>query len=164
VGSFKEGDLKMTKFYYQDNNAPKPDSIMEGAATIIRCGAEYLFEKRADSDRWSLVGGGLKQDETPIEGAIREIKEETGIVVLPSELELIETIDDPSRIVEYEDGNIVQLKTSLYYTELATKPDITISDESDAMVWVTKGEMKSISIAATHKHIVEEYILDKELE
>ncbi len=154
----------MTKFYYKDKNAPTPTGIREGAATIIRCGAEYLFEKRADSNLWSLVGGGLKPNETIETCALREIKEETGITVLPSELQLLDKIDDPTRIVEYDDENIVQLVTSLYYAELTEKPEITISSESDAMVWVTKGELKSIQIAATHKHIVEQYILNKESE
>lgn len=149
----------MTKFYYKDKNAPIPLETREGAATIIKCGPVYLFEKRADSDLWSLVGGGLKNNETIEECAIREIKEETDITVLPSELELITKIDDPSRIVEYDDGNVVQLVTTLFFVELTDKQEITISDESDAMVWVTKGEMKSITIAATQKHIVDEYIL-----
>ncbi len=154
----------MTKFYYQDSKAPSPTAVREGAATIIKCGAEYLFEKRADSDLWSLVGGGLKQNETLQDCALREIKEETGMVILLSELRLIETIDDPTRIVDYGDGNIVQLKTSLYYTELTEKPEVTISDESDALVWVTKGELKSIQIAATHNHLVKKHILENESE
>lgn len=150
----------MTKFYYQDKNAPTPSAIREGTAIIIRCGAEFLFEKRSDSDLWSLVGGGLKPNETILDCALRESKEETGIVISPDAFQFKTKITDPSRIVEYSDGKVVQLQTTLFYVELEEKPLITISDESDAIVWVTKGEMKSISIAATHKHIVDEYILN----
>jgi 8-oxo-dGTP pyrophosphatase MutT (NUDIX family) len=36
--------------------------------------------------RWSLPGGGVHKGENPLNGAIRELKEETGVVLKPSEL------------------------------------------------------------------------------
>ena len=39
-----------------------------------------LLYHRNDYDLWNLPGGRLEGDETPLEGVIREIKEETGLV------------------------------------------------------------------------------------
>ncbi|HCU70889.1 MAG TPA: NUDIX hydrolase [Candidatus Moranbacteria bacterium] len=38
-----------------------------------------LFVLRNDYDLWNLPGGGLEKGESPWEGVIREIKEETGL-------------------------------------------------------------------------------------
>ena len=37
-------------------------------------------------DRWCFPGGGLDDDEQPAEGAVRELAEETGVVVDPADL------------------------------------------------------------------------------
>ena len=40
-----------------------------------------LFCLRNDYDLWNLPGGGLENDESPWQGVIREVKEETGLTV-----------------------------------------------------------------------------------
>lgn len=38
------------------------------------------------NNKWSLPGGGVKGDELPLPGALRELKEETGLRLKPSNL------------------------------------------------------------------------------
>lgn len=40
-----------------------------------------LFCHRRDYDLWNLPGGGLEKGEIPWQGIIREVKEETGLIV-----------------------------------------------------------------------------------
>ena len=40
---------------------------------------QFCVLRRADVDQWQFVAGGGEDNETPIEAAIREISEETGI-------------------------------------------------------------------------------------
>lgn len=42
---------------------------------------KILLCHRRDHDLWNLPGGGLKPSETPWDGVIREVKEETGLDV-----------------------------------------------------------------------------------
>ena len=75
------------KFYYKDDNAPKPNLPTSiGITAIIKYKDQYLFESRADCDQWSLVGGGMEDNESLEDCAMREILEETGIDIKVEEL------------------------------------------------------------------------------
>lgn len=56
--------------------------VMVGAAAIVVNDKEQiLIQQRTDSDYWGLPGGGIEPGEEPAEAAIREVYEETGLVV-----------------------------------------------------------------------------------
>ncbi len=49
------------KFYYKNADAPKPNKPTHiGVSAIIRDTNRILLERRTDSNRWSLIGGGLQ--------------------------------------------------------------------------------------------------------
>jgi len=48
-------------------------------ATIFNDKKEVLLCHRRDYDLWNLPGGKVEKEESPWEGVIREIKEETGL-------------------------------------------------------------------------------------
>lgn len=50
-------------------------------AIIFNDKKEVLLCHRRDCDLWNLPGGGLEENESPWEGVIREVKEETGFDV-----------------------------------------------------------------------------------
>jgi len=51
-----------------------------------------LWGRRHDSKRYTTPGGLLRKDERPIDGAVRELKEETGIDVTPHSLAYLGTL------------------------------------------------------------------------
>lgn len=57
--------------------------ILNAAGGIIVKDNKVLFQRRSDNNKWSLIGGILELNETYLDGAIREIKEETGLDVKP---------------------------------------------------------------------------------
>ena len=67
-------------------------------------------------DKWIGIGGKFENGESPEDCAIREIREETGLVVEPANLEYcgIVTFVDKSEVTEEEDSAPV---TPPYYTE-----------------------------------------------
>ncbi len=58
----------------------------EVAAIAVVCGDKMLMGKRKDNQKWTQPGGHLEGDEKPLEGAVRELEEETGIKANPSQL------------------------------------------------------------------------------
>lgn len=104
------------KFYYQDKNAPKPNKPNHiGVTAILINDGKILFEKRSDCARWSLIGGGLNINETLQECFAREVFEETGLEV---QAENFAIYDDPSRIVEYPDGNVLRIITAVFVKDI----------------------------------------------
>lgn len=56
--------------------------LMPSVAALIRNDAgEILFQRRADDGLWSLPSGSIDPGETPAMSVIREVREETGLIV-----------------------------------------------------------------------------------
>lgn len=69
---------------------------------IVVCGEEMLLLKTwLGTGKWGLPGGGLHKDEDPAHGAVRELREETGIVAKPESLEYLATHEQHKRGVQY---------------------------------------------------------------
>lgn len=151
--------MKKAEFHFRNPNAPKPNKPNHiGATLIVKHNCRILFERRVDSNRWALIGGGLKINESLEQCAIRELREETGIIMKEEEIKLIDIHSDPSRIVEYPDGNILRIVSVLYEVELKTLPELICSEESRELSWFDEDEIVSLDIVETHNHILEKYI------
>lgn len=62
------------------------------ARVIVLVGDEVLLVKDRselwfDDTRWSLPGGGIHRNESPVEGGARELLEEVGVLVRPGQIE-----------------------------------------------------------------------------
>lgn len=146
------------KFYYRDKNAPKPNKPNHvGMTAILTSGNKVLFERRSDCARWSLIGGGLKVDETLRECFSREIKEETGLKLQAPDRYIV--YDDPTRIVQYPDGNVLRIITAVFIKDIdADEKELKVSRESFELKFFNFDEIKSLDIVETHKHIVDDYL------
>ena len=57
--------------------------ILNCAGGIVLKDGKVLLQHRSDNGEWGLIGGLLELNETYLEGALREVKEETGLTVRP---------------------------------------------------------------------------------
>ncbi len=57
--------------------------LVGGDAAVIDDSGRLLLIQRADNGRWAMPGGAMQVGETPAEGILREVLEETGVSCQP---------------------------------------------------------------------------------
>lgn len=150
------------KFYYKHDNTPVPNQPTSmGVVALIEKDNKLLLEKRSDSSRWAIIGGAIKKDESLVDGLYREVNEETGLKI--SSYELFGTFSDPSRVIEFPDGNVKRIITIAYKVEVEPYSELICSEESLELKFLDSSELRSIAIAETHLPILEHYLKNSRL-
>jgi bifunctional NMN adenylyltransferase/nudix hydrolase len=124
--------------------APFPPTFMTVDAVVVQSG-HILLVKRGDmpgKGLWALPGGFLNQGETMLDGAIRELKEETKIKVpvpvLRGSIKESKTFDAPNRSAR---GRTI---TQAFYIDLGFDgklPKVKGSDDAEKAFWVPLNEV-----------------------
>ena len=84
-----------------------PTAIKLGVGVAIRDAAgRLLLEQRSDNGRWGLPGGRIEPGESVRDAAVREVREETGLVVEITRL--VGVYSDPAagRIIAYPEATV----------------------------------------------------------
>ncbi len=91
--------------------------MMPAAGVIIENAAgEILLQERTDNGKWSILGGSVDSGMTFIETAIREIEEESGLIIKPEDLIPFAALSSPAlERAKYPDGSFTH-HYSLYFT------------------------------------------------
>ena len=79
---------------------------------------EALVLKANYKPYWSFPGGWIEDNQTPIQAAIRELSEETGILISPQRLKFLYTINRVSNIMQsyqfiFEYSGVIDAFTSI---------------------------------------------------
>ena len=114
----------------------------------------YLLIHRPRYDDWSLPKGKLNQSEKHRDAALREVKEETGLVC-----DVLAKLSPVNYITP--NGNPKRVK---YWLMQARSGTFVRNDEVDAVTWVKRSQAMSL---LTHVHdqavLVEAHVIVKEL-
>jgi ADP-ribose pyrophosphatase YjhB (NUDIX family) len=93
--------------YYNDPNAPRANRIVPAATAVItNSEGKFLLQQRKDNSLWALPGGKMEIGESITEAIVREIKEETGLDVVPEYV--IGIYSDPKHVVAFSNGEVRQ--------------------------------------------------------
>ena len=110
--------------------------IVSVANAIAYRGEKILLLKRSAKSKyapgfWQLPGGSLEFGETPMQALIREVKEETGGVFIPSSQKVVCV---SSHVIEIRGDNF-QLLTIVYKGSI--EGSIIISEEHSDFKWAS---------------------------
>ena len=108
-----------------------------GAATAVKHDGRLLLVRDSYSGLWSMPGGGIERGEQPVDAAVRELVEETGIKVRPDAVVLVGV---------FENFWGYRLDTvHVFETSLSAKPAISLDNREivDAR-WVTEEEARRL--------------------
>ena len=118
-------------------------------AVIIRDN-KILLSHEAKNDLWMIPGGGLENDETARDTAIREVREETGHIIEPSDL--IMEIDE-----YYGDNKFV---TYYFFGEVkgVTKQSLTDAEIKEELEprWISIEE--ALKIFSNYEKYVQDFV------
>ena len=119
-----------------------PESPLVGVGAVVVQQGRVLLVRRASEPlkgQWSLPGGMLELGESLADGVIREVKEETGLVV--EVLELIEVLDRIHR----EGGRVRYHYVIADYLCRVVGGVLQAATDADAARWVERAEWNSHS-------------------
>lgn len=107
---------------------------------------------------WDIPGGFLEEGEHPADGAIREVFEETGLVVEPEKIFGI--------YMDYYDGEGGGYTINIYYLVNIVSGELRLSEENDTAKWFSIDDLpEKIAFPYHTKKVVEDlrkYYREKE--
>ncbi|SEG94921.1 ADP-ribose pyrophosphatase YjhB, NUDIX family [Thermomonospora echinospora] len=141
--------------YYDDPDAPKPNSLVVAASAVVANErGEILMQRRADSGLWALPGGAMEMADSLPGTAVREVKEETGYDI--EVIGLVGTYTDPRHIIAYSDGE-VRRQFNVCFLARLVGGELQISDESLEVRWVPPGELDELPMHHTQRLRLKHY-------
>ena len=142
--------------YWNDARAPAPNSLVPACGVLaVDERGRVLLQRRRDTGQWALPMGKMELGETPSECAIRETREETGILVEVTGI--LGVFSDPGHVVQYGDGEIRQeYEVILLARPVSGKP--SVNDEASGVGWVEPGDLGTLDIHPTQWRQLNHYL------
>jgi len=150
------------KYKEQWSNAPFPPVFMTTDCVVVCSGHVLVVERGFNPGKGQLAlpGGFLKQTEALEDGALRELKEETGISI--DKLILKNCIAD-KRIFDYPGRSLRgRTITQAFYIRLkdGALPKLRAGDDANKAIWISLNEVSSKEelFFEDHAHIINYFI------
>ena len=133
--------------YFDDPKAPEVNSVVPAVTAFMQdADGRILMERRTDNGRWGLPGGTHQAGESISQAVVREVAEETGLLVEVDRMVGIYT--DPRHVIEFSDGEVRQ-EFSMCFAAHIVEGELKASEESFEVAWIEREALDRLDIAPT---------------
>lgn len=119
---------------------------LTGVSAVVVRDDEVLLVRRADNGSWTPVGGIVDPGEQPAAAAVREVLEETGLVVEPVRLVSVNV----TPMITYANGDQVQYIDLCFLCRWVSGDPHPADGENTEAVWVHRDRLPEMK--AQHMH------------
>jgi len=138
----------MSKLIFGDRITKNAPLLVGSSAQILDpSGKKVLLTKRGDNGRWCTPGGQLDSGESVAETCVREVFEETGLIVQVKQL--IGVYSNPNMLLSYDDQNQYQL-VSFHFAVTVVGGELGLSNETTDVGYFSLDEIKNIDLMEHH--------------
>ena len=134
--------------FFHDPAAPTPKGLLPVAYAAVRNGeGQVLLVRRADDGNWELPGGRVDIGESATAAVVREVAEETGLVIKVTAVLGVYT--DPGHVLAYPRGEVRQQFAICFHAwaiDGDIQPDL---DETTAAAWFHPDEALRLAMHPT---------------
>ncbi|MFF1451401.1 NUDIX hydrolase [Streptomyces sp. NPDC058274] len=114
------------------------------AAAVVMHKGRVLLVRRSETERflprvWGVPCGKLEPEESPRDGVLRELKEETGLLG-----EVVRKIGESSFVSEYRGHEVKNWQDNFLVRPLSRH--ITLPEADQAYTWLTPAELSTVDI------------------
>jgi 8-oxo-dGTP pyrophosphatase MutT (NUDIX family) len=121
--------------------------LVPSVTGIVRAaGGRVLLVRQSDDQRWSTPGGAIEPDESPADAVVREMWEETGLVVVPQRV--IAVHGGPGFIVRYPNGDETQYVSTIFECEVISGQLRADGEEIESARYWTLSEASRLPLAS----------------
>jgi 8-oxo-dGTP pyrophosphatase MutT (NUDIX family) len=121
--------------------------VVPGVAGIVLDGqGRVLLQRRSDSGEWGLPGGMVDPGESPARTVVREVHEETGLVVRP---ERLAGVIGPHHVV-YPNSDVVEVTSSAFVCSVVGGRLEALDGESSALRFVPLDQVPASPFLAVY--------------
>ncbi|MGI5286556.1 NUDIX hydrolase [Nonomuraea polychroma] len=143
--------------YYDDPDAPAPNSLVPSVNVIVTNDAdELLMIRRSDNGNWAVPGGAIDLGESIPAAAVRETEEETG--VLCEITGLVGTYSDPKHVILYTSNGEARQEFSLVLTARPVSGEPRPSSESREVRWVPRDQVAELQMDRSMRMRIEHFL------
>jgi 8-oxo-dGTP pyrophosphatase MutT (NUDIX family) len=113
--------------------------LMPSVAAIIRNQAgQILFLVRSDNGLWDLPAGAIDPGETPAQAIVREVREETGLIVEPTAV--LGVFGGASFRLTYDNGDVVEYTVIVFDCRVVGGELGGLDDETAELRFISPAE------------------------
>ena len=143
--------------YYHDPGAPAANSIVPSVTVAVRDGAgRILLIHKIDNDSWALPGGAVDLGESVVAAAVREVAEETGVLIEVTVL--VGIYSDPGHVMAYDDGEVRQQFSVCFAARLISGEARPDGAETKAVRWLDPSEVRTMDIHPAMRRRIDDAI------